>query len=87
MTEREKRLFTLLSRMVTMLVMIQLDMERGYTNIPLEGHTSSARRYLQEQCPSLLTWVEMCYRSHETPPYVLHQVAEIEATEGLQARL
>ena len=86
MTEREQRIFQLLSRMVSTLVMIQLDIERGYTNVALESHMAGVRRYLQEQCPSLLTWVEMCYRNQE-PPYILHQVAEIEAAEGLQARL
>jgi hypothetical protein len=86
MSEREQRLLKLLSRLMTALVLMQLSIERGNAHSLLALHLTSALRFLKTECPTLLTWVEMIYRD-ENPPYELCQIGEIEATEGLKARL
>lgn len=86
MTEREKRLLDLLSRMITALVLIQQSVEHGNAQSLMPLHLASAIRYLKIECPSLLNWVDLIYRD-QNPPYSLWLIGEKEATESLESRL
>jgi len=81
MNEREDRLFKHLLQMVSVLMIIELDQERGHTGVALAGNLSAARRYLMEHCPALLLFTELCYRQQPIPEG-LSLLAEREAVIG-----
>ena len=66
-TPTEDRLYKHLMRMVSTLVIIQLAHQHGHTAVALEANLKAARAYLQQQCPSLLRFVELVYRGEEIP--------------------
>ncbi len=85
MTENEARVFNHLLRMVSVLMIIQLDHEQGHTNVALASNLAGARDYLMEHCPALLLFTERCYRQQSIPDG-LSQLAEIEALCGRSIR-
>lgn len=80
-TEQEHRVFTHLLRMVSVLMIIELDQEKGHTNVALAGNLAATRRYLAEHCPALLLFTELCYRGQAIPEGLGH-LAETEAVCG-----
>jgi hypothetical protein len=80
-TEHEHRVFNHLLRMVSILVIIQLNNERGRTEADLAPNLAIARQYLMEHCPALLLFTELCYRGQAIPEGLGH-LAEIEAISG-----
>jgi len=83
-TESERRVFTHLLRLVSVLIIIELDHEKGYSDIALASSIVAARRYLMEHCPALLLFTELCYRGQPIPEG-LSELAEMEALYGRTA--
>lgn len=83
-SDNERRLFKHLLRLVSILMIIEQDHEKGHTAIALPSSLASARRYLMEHCPALLLFTELCYRDQAIPDG-LSQLAELEAVRGRHA--
>jgi hypothetical protein len=82
-TDNELRVFNHLLRMTSVLVIIEMDEEKGVSHLALAGNLATARQYLTEHCPNLLLFTELCYRQQPIPQG-LSQLAENEAVCGRQ---
>jgi len=80
-TEQEHRVFGHLLRLTSILMLMQLDAERGHTALGLDGNLRGARQYLMEHCPALLLFTELVYRNQPIPEG-LSRLAEMEAVHG-----
>lgn len=80
-SENEHRVFGHLLRVVSALRLIELDHQHGHTAVALESQLKATRRYLMENCPRLLLFVELCYDKAPIPDG-LSMVAEQEAVCG-----
>jgi len=80
-TQSEHRVFNHLLRVVTVLVIIQMDEEKGKTSVSLAANLAATRSYLMEHCPALFLFIQLCYRGQAIPDGLAQQ-AEIEAVYG-----
>lgn len=81
LTDNEQRLFRHLMRLVSVLMIIQMDHENGHSSIALAANLTAARNYLMENCPALLQFTERCYRQQPIPEGLSMQ-AERETVFG-----
>ena len=84
-SESEHRVFGHLLRLTSVFMMMMLDAERGHAQVGLEANLAAARRYMQEHCPALWLFTELCYRGQPIPEGLSH-LAEMEAVRGRDYR-